>query len=410
MSITQTRDNHPAIMIKPSILARSGVYLYTHDEMIKRGFTPPVRKEIYKEYRPAAVLIRNKDKFAFTAMTVEHTDDEISAANFRDQASGVIGDSIEVTTLDDGEVALRGNIAFYTQDAVDYFNAGNKETSADYRSKVVLSKNPLYDLELVDIISVNAVVITERGRGGENVRVRDSLPSAQKKTGGLKMGYNVLGFLGIGRTKDKADFKLSQVVMTGVKQVHTVDAKKLDELVGGVMRHITVLSESKDREILIGAVQDSFKHPVEVIAKEKEVSALIDKFYSRCVDADEKALKETMDSVESEDKEKAKKTDTKDGEETPEEKAKREKEEKDEKDGAKTKDTARLIDEAFAKFRDEMKRTLDGIPGVVDAAVAKSLSLGAGAGGKTDGDTRTIDSTSIDNGDAAFLLDGIFGK
>jgi hypothetical protein len=422
MGAVKTRDSHPAIMVKHGILARSGVYLYSYDEMLQRGFKPPVKKDFYREYRPAHVLIRAKDKFAFTTMTVEHTAEETNPKNFRSQASGIIGENIEVTTLDNGEVALSGNIAFYTQDAADYYNAGHKETSADYRSKVVLSKNPEYDLELVEIMSVNGVVLTERGRGGPSVRVTDSA-RPQNNIGGLKMKKGVLGFLGIGRAKDEANFRLSQVVMSAVKQVHTLDAAGVSKSVEDVMSHITCLSESDTREILIGAVRDSFSHPVEAVAKEKEVSDIIDKLYARCRDADDAELKKTMDGLldkgedgddDEDDESKKKKADeakTKDTATIVDESKKKK------ADEAKTKDTATIVEEAIAKsvkpLQDELKRVNDSISATVDAAVAKALGVSGGKG-KDDakgGDSRTVDGASGNIAeDAAFLLDGVFGS
>jgi hypothetical protein len=399
-------------MVKPSILARSGVYLYSHDEMVKRGFTPPVKKDFYKEYRPAHVLIRAKDKFAFSAMTVEHTPDETNPDNFRAQVSGVVGDSIEVTTLNNGEVALQGKIAFYTQDAVDYFNAGNKETSADYRSKVVLSKNPEYDLEMVEILSVNGVVLTERGRGGPSVRVMDSASVIDNKTGGLKMKKGVLSTLfGIGRVEDKS-FKLSKLVMEKVKAVHTMDAAGVTKAVEDVMAHITPLGEREEREILIGAVTDSFKHPVEVVTKEKEVSEMIDKLYGRCIDADEKDLKKTMDGTSEEVAEELEGDAKKHLTEA----------EKLEGKGKETgaKDTAKIVEEAVAKvlapISEELKRVKDSIPAAIDAGVAKALGIagdgkgGDGKGGKG-GDSRTTDGAGeVDKEEASFVLDSAFGR
>lgn len=419
MAITVTKDNHPAIMIKQGILARSGVYLYSYDEMVQRGFTPPVKKDFYKEYRPAHVLIRAKDKFAFSAVTVEHTKDETNPDNFREQASGIVGDSIEVTTLDNGEVALQGSMAFYTQDAVDYFNSGNKETSADYRSKVVLSKNPEYDLELVEILSVNGVVLTERGRGGPSVRVMDSA-KADNKTGGLKMKKGVLStLLGIGRVKDDS-FKLSKLLMEKVKQVHTLDTAGITKAVEDVMAHITPLADREEREILIGAVTDSFKHPIEVVTKEKEVSEMVDKLYTRCVDADAAELKKTMDAAET-DEEKAERLE-KEAKSQSSGDAKKKLEKAEELEG-NTKDTGKLIEEAVAAalkpVTDELKRVKDSIPDAIDAGVKKALGLddaGKKKPGKEDDRSldggRNTDSTGdgkVDE-DAAFLLNGVFGQ
>ena len=174
----RVKDKHPALAIKDACLARSGVYVYSYDEMVSRGFTPAVKKSHYTEYRPKEVLARCKDKFAFTAVTKEHTLEETTADNFRMQASGIVGENIFVKDTDDGEVALYGKMAFYTRDAYDYYKEGNKETSADYRSVCMPDKSGQYDFILQDILSVNGVVVTARGRGGPTVRVMDNRSNA----------------------------------------------------------------------------------------------------------------------------------------------------------------------------------------------------------------------------------------
>ena len=213
-----TRDNHPAIAIKNACLARSGVYYYTYDEMVARGHIPKVKKRLYAEYRPVDVLVRCKDKFAFTAVTKEHTPEETNPENFRMQVSGIVGENIVAEEMPDGNIGLFGNVALYTRDGHEYYAAGNKETSADYKSVVVPDISGQYDYLLRDIISVNGVVLTARGRGGPNVRVKDS---ANNIIGGGNMSgkKGVLSFLGIGRTKDEG-FKLSKVVLDGAKTLH----------------------------------------------------------------------------------------------------------------------------------------------------------------------------------------------
>ena len=49
---TETLDeaSSSALIVKDAILARSGIYVYSYDEMVRRGHVPETKKEFYKEY------------------------------------------------------------------------------------------------------------------------------------------------------------------------------------------------------------------------------------------------------------------------------------------------------------------------------------------------------------------------
>ncbi len=359
----KTQDRHPAIMTKRAVLARSGVYIYSYQDMVNRGMKPKVKKEYYTEYRPAEVLVRCKDMFAFAVMSVEHTEEETNPENFGRQTDGVVGDTITTELMPDGETGVYGNIAFYTKDGVDYFNSGVRETSADYRSKVVASSNPAYDYELVDILSVNGVALTQKGRGGSSVRVMDSIKTADKTFGGLKMKRGILGFLGIGRSADAADFKISTVLLEHAKKIHDINVtagrtedsvvKAQEEGVKALMSHITPLSDRDEREVLIGAVTDSLLHPFQVLEKKDEVAKIVDNLYTKCRTADAADFQKTLDEAGG------------GKEETDEEKAARLEKEK----GSDTKDSATKLVELVEK----MTKTVDSIPALVDAAITKRI-------------------------------------
>jgi len=395
-------DRHPALGVKDACLARSGVYNYTYDEMVMRGYTPSIKKPLYSEFRPPEVVARAKDLFAFAAVTKEHTEMETTPENFRLQASGIVGDNIVVKDMPDGNIGLFGKMAFYTKDAWDYYQAGNKETSADYRSVCVPDTTGQYDFILKDILSVNGVVVTARGRGGSAVRVMDS-GNMFDRFGGNKMAgkKGVLGFLGIGRSKD-TEFKLSKIVMDGIKTLHSLDSAGREKLAGEMMTPVMQLNESADRELLIGAVRDSVEHPVEVLAKEKEVSEFIDSLYTRCADSDAKALEEAVKGVVTKDSDEAKK--------------KKEEDEKKAKEGCddkKTKDTAPAVE--MSKFIDDIvektaKRVGDSIGDMIDKKVSEALGVkpGDGKGKKEAGEGNTQDSIvdEVTREEASFLTSG----
>ena len=224
-------DKHPAIMVKPAILARSGIYVYGRDEILAMGITPAADKPFYAVYRPPNVLIEAREKFAFAVVTKEHTAFDTEPDNFSDQAEGVVGDSVDVVTLDDGNVGLKGRIAFYKKDAADYFEGGNRETSAQYQMRLAPSGDPArdgHDFVMTEIVSVNSLAITARGRGGGGVRVLDSTVVTNKVDGGIRMKGGFLSFLGIGKTKD-ADFKFSGVLMGSVAKIKTLDEAGIEK-------------------------------------------------------------------------------------------------------------------------------------------------------------------------------------
>jgi hypothetical protein len=402
------KDRHPAIMVKPAILARSGIYVYSRGEMLAMGFDLKDGKPSYKVYRPPHVLIEAKDKFCFAVVTKEHTVFDTSPENFRDQADGVVGDSVEVVTLGNGNIGLKGRIAFYTKDVADYFESGNRETSAQYRMALAPSGDPErdgYEFEMVGIESVNSLAITSRGRGGHDVRVLDSLGTGNSY-GGLKMKSGFLSFLGIGKPKD-AGFKFSDALFGGIAKIKALDAADtagIEKAVGEVMSHVVPLGDSEAKEVLTGAVSDCLKNADAVLAKKDGVAKKIDELYGKCQDADAEAVKRILDSDGKE----------KDGGEDPEKKKKDGGGDKDKdakKDGggkdALPKDfeavVAAAIDKAFGKFD-------ESIDAKIDAAMKKAL--GTEAVVKPAADSRHVSAADGGAGseDASYLVRGIFGN
>jgi hypothetical protein len=406
----RAHDKHPAILVKDAILARSGIYLYSRDEIWRMGFTPVEDKPLYKVYRPPHVLVEAKDKFAFAVVTKEHPVDDTSPDNFRDQAEGCVGDDIAVVALEGSNIGLRGKIAFYTQDVADYFERGNKETSAQYGLKLQESKDPVrdgYDFVMTEITSVNGLAITARGRGGSSVRVLDSI-ARNRAAGGYTMKKGFLAFLGVGKSKD-AGFKFSEVLlgsMAKVKALDAADTAGIDREVTDVMAYVAALGESEAREVLAGAVADCYKNIEAVLARKDEVSVKLDELYGKCQDADTEAVRRILgagkDSKAGED------GDAKEKEEDGKAAAAKE---KDKKDGA-GKD-ARLpdfdtligaaVDKAFARVN-------DSIDAKIDAVMKKALGGTAGVKPAVDSRPANAADSGAGNEDASYLVRGVFGN
>jgi len=419
-NLTLDEASSSAIIVKNAILARSGIYVYSYDEMCRRGHTPGVKKDFYKEYRPASVLITAKDKFKYAVLTKEHPS-SITADNIQQVIEGVVGSSIEVVTLDNNEVALKGELAFYTKDAVSYYDTGAKETSAQYISKVSPVFGQDYDYILEEIQEVQGLALTRQGRGGSSVAVLDSLISAGKaeeKAQGDKVMKNnsILSFLGIGKAPQD---ELSSLVIDSLKDysgLSDADKKTRKEKVDLLLSSV---SDSPEKETLVGTVNDCFSYPKEVLEKKEEVSKGLKALYTRCISSDVTALQATFDSIkgdddekktkDAEDKKKKEEDETKDAEakakedETKDAEAKaKEEEEKKKKESEGTKDsidlekmvvaiTARVVDSMSAKIDEMVKKNL-GIEDTKDESTKDSI----------------LPSFSSKENDSSFLLNGMF--
>jgi hypothetical protein len=404
----KVKDKHPAVLVKDAILARSGIYRYSREDLRGMKLVPREEKAEYKVYRPPGVLIGAKDKFPFAVVTKEHTASDTSPDNFRQQADGVVGDRIEVVALEDGHIALKGRIAFYTRDAADYFESGNRETSAQYDMRLAESRDPEgdgYDYMMTDIESVNGVAITARGRGGKNVRVLDSVAAAaiDKAIGGNEMG-GFLSFLGIGKAKDTG-FKFSDVLFGGIAKVKAfdgADAACIEGAVGEIMSHVSPLGGSEAKDILAGAVSDCLKNADAVLSRKDDVAKKIDELYAKCRDADAEAVKRVLDAGEEPDKDKGKDPD-KDKDKDPDKDK-----DKDKDKGAAAKDSgaviAAAVDKAFDKFS-------EGLDAKIDAAMKRVLGEGVGPKPPAPAGAVVGAADGLDNNDdASYLVRGVFGS
>jgi hypothetical protein len=392
-----TRDSSPQLAVKDTVFARSGVYLYSRDEVASWGIKPKEYKPFYRLYRPAGALVAAKDKFALVPFCKEHPPVDVTPENFHTYASGVTGGPIEAVTLDDGEIGLKGSVAFFTQDAYDFYMTGNKEVSVGYthRLREVRDAGKAgYDLIMESIESVNHACVVTRGRGGANVRVLDSVQTGAKNTGGVKMRKGFLAALGIGRAKDEK-FKLSQVLFDSVVKVGALDQAGIDAEVAGVMAHVNALGDSEAKELLVGAVTDCFKYPVEVVAQKEKVGGKIDGLYDKCRAADAEAVQRILDEDGSGDD-----VDT---------------DKKKDKGAAAAKDAApKNLDEAIdAAVQKAVAATKDGFEAKIDASVRKALGLAEG-GTKKPAEGVPASGRAADSAggveDASYLLRGVFGN
>ena len=396
---TEDSEVTPFITQKDVILCRSGIQIYSYAEVVAALGEPPVKKDFYKEYRPASVVVKAKDLFKSLPVCCEHPSEWITSKNWKELAGGTLDKEIEVVALEgesEGEIGLKSNITFYTDDLYNYY-LDNKEVSVGYTCKKHFVDNPEevgYDLILDEIIEVNHLAITRAGRGGSSVAVIDSI------IGGLRpMRTGIFAYLASKMQKDsKESFSFGKEVINAVKNSKGTTEEELAGEMKGVLDSMSVLKDCEAKDTLLDVVKDCFDNKEKAIANEGELTATLDSMW---IDIHGDSLKEiakafaklsetkTDTSVsandtdsQNKDSEPEKKDEGKEGENKDAEPEKKdegkegenkdaESEKKDEKDGCSNKDSAPV----FATKDDIIQAVKDSIKPMVMEAVKECLGI-----------------------------------
>ena len=379
-------DASPFIEQKDVILCRSGIQLYHKSELegfITEDNKPAVERDWYREYRPANVIVKAKEKFKSLPVTKEHPDVWVSPQNFSELAGGTLDKEIDVVALDgeaDGEIGLKSNITFYTEELYNYY-LDNKEVSVGYTCKKHFVDNPEevgYDIILDEITEVNHLAITRAGRGGSKVAVIDSI------IGGMKpMRTGIFAFL---KSKKQAvndsNFSFGKTVLEAVKNSKGTTEAELEGEMKGVLDSMKILKDCEAKDKLMDVVKDCFDNKEMALSEEAELTSTLDSMwieirgdslkemaraFSKLAEKPESAEGANKDSKDEEDENKDSKDeeenkdskdeeeenkDSKDEEEENKD-SKEEKEEKEEKDGC-NKDSA-LIASILDSVKAELK-------------------------------------------------------
>ena len=390
-------DGQAYITVKKARIARAGKQVYSAKELAAQGITLQDGKTFGVVYRPPEVLIKNKDKFANVPFVNDHTPGDVTPDNWKDYAIGFVSGGIGVEVVDD-EIWVTGDVVFYDRTAYEAYKNGKVELSAGYDIKLGVvqdAKVAGYDVVLLDIPKVNHVALCDMARAGHNARVLDSLKIFERGIGGFGMAEKTkilggfLSLFGIGKSKDES-FKFSKVLMDSIAKMGTLDAEGINKEVAGVMSHVASFGDSDERGLLIGAITDCFKHPVEVLAQREVISVKLDELYGKCQDAETAAVARILDEGKKDG----------DGED-----------EDDKKGGSNTANDAAdipaIVDAAVTKALGAFS---DNISALVDTAVRKNLGLDDDEKGKEGiGDNRQMTDSAAGE-DASWLLKGVFGQ
>jgi hypothetical protein len=397
----------PYIVVKNVILCRSGLQVYTADEIARNGQLDMTGhdKASYIEYRQPSVVVAAKDKMMRLPVAKEHPDGEwITPDNWSRYAKGITGESVDVIPIDGGEIGIQSSLAFYTRELYEYYTNGNKEVSLGYKCDkrwATEEESQKYgcDIMLTEITDVNHLALTALGRGGDKVAVLDSV------FGGLmKMRTGIFQYVfSRGRAADSA-VPFSAGVFTQLESVKDKGNDELAAAAGVVLDSIVVLKDSPGKEELCNMVQDCFDNPAKAVANKAEISKVLDSCYNSVsgesmkdvekavapaavTDTDGKG-KNTNNVADSEKKEAEKKEDEK---ETEEEKKK----EADKKSG--TKDSAQAVVDALVPA--VTKAVMDSLGATLDSKITAAVQKITGISGNTpkpDGGKVTDSTDSFD--------------
>lgn len=373
-------DASPYIEKKDVILCRSGIQLYSYAEAVDAIGEPPVKKDFYREYRPANIVVKAQDKFCSLPVTKEHPPEWVTPENWDKYCGGIVGNKISVVALEgesEGEIGIKADITFYTRDLYNYY-LDYKEVSLGYTCKKHYVENPDevgYDILLDEITEVNHLAITQAGRGGSSVAVIDSI------IGGLKpMRTGIFAYLASKMQKDsKEPFSFGKEVLKAVKNSKGTTEKELANEMKGVLDSMSVLKDCEAKDTLVNVVKDCFDNKEKALANEAELTSTLDSMW---VDIHGDCLKEiaiafaklsgnTPESlVQTADAEPKEKED-----EAPKE-----------KDGCKNKDSVAIT-------KDDMLSAIkDALPELVQNAVKEVLGL------RDDNTKPHIDGGVVDSG------------
>ena len=401
---TSVKDTaEPFILQKDVILCRSGIQLYHKSEVasyITEDNKPAVEKEWYREYRPAAVIVKAQDKCKSLPVTKEHpTIDWVTSENFSQLAGGVTSNDISIVALhgeSEGEIGIQSNLTFFTQELYDYY-LNNKEVSLGYICKKHFVDNPEevgYDIILDEITTINHVAITRAGRGGSSVSIIDTI------LGGLKqMRSNFFGAL---IAKKQTDSKES----FGAKVYNAVIKAKdeRDKELNYVFDAINSFKDGEKKANIIAVVTDAFENKEKLKGNEEEFKKTIDAMYASmcecsveemtkmCTSTKDSECKEEKKEEDSEDKEEEKKEEDsedkeeekkeEDSEDKEEEKKEKEKDSEDKKEEG-TKDSSPLNKEDILKLMAEnlaplVKDSVKEVLGIKDSKGYGGMPAGSG--------------------------------
>ena len=385
MKKTNTLDSSasPFIVQKDVILCRSGIQIYSYNEVKMALGEPPVKKDFYREYRPASVVVKAQDLCHSLPVTKEHPDTWVTPDNWSSLAGGVLDKEVSVVALDgesDGEIGIKSNVTFFTRELYDYY-INNKEVSLGYECKKHFVDNASelgYDIILDEITTVNHLAITRAGRGGSSVAIIDSI------IGGLKpMRTGIFAWLKGKKQEDSSvATSFGQKVLASVKNSKGTTEEEIAGEMKSVLDSMYVLKDCETKSTLVNVVKDCFNNREKTLENEEELTKTLDSMWNEVhscglaeinnalgkasvKDSEEKEESKGEEKTKDSEKEKEKeesKEESKDsekeeskGEEKTEDSEEKEESKGEEKTDSCNKDSSSIKDDILSAIKDSIK-------------------------------------------------------
>ena len=370
MKKTTTLDSSasPFIVQKDVILCRSGIQIYSYNEVKMALGEPPVKKDFYREYRPASVVVKAQDLCRSLPVTKEHPDTWVTPDNWSSLAGGVLDKEVSVVALDgesDGEIGIKSNVTFFTRELYDYY-INNKEVSLGYECTKHFVDNASelgYDIILDEITTVNHLAITRAGRGGSSVAIIDSI------IGGLKpMRTGIFAWLKGKKQEDSsATTSFGQKVLTSVKNSKGTTEEEIAGEMKSVLDSMSVLKDCETKSTLVNVVKDCFDNREKTLENEEELTKTLDSMWNEVHSCGLAEINNALGKAsvkDSEEKEESKGEEkTEDSEKEKEDSKGEEKTEDSEKEESKgeektdscNKDSSSIKDDILSAIKDSIK-------------------------------------------------------
>lgn len=172
--------NSSGRIIKNLRICGSGLYEYHISEAPLMGLADKpawVTGDTFKVYRPADVLVKNKDLYARVPIITGHHV-RVNTANAKQLAVGMVGDTVQSEVGDDGETYLYTTGTIISGDGIEAYEKLG-QLSVGYDPIVVWQEgmhgDQHYDAVMTGLNEVNHLLICKVARGGPQCMVMDSI-------------------------------------------------------------------------------------------------------------------------------------------------------------------------------------------------------------------------------------------
>lgn len=171
--------------------ARTGVQEYYAGELPHDQLPPQYRSDPYavlRLLRPEAEVFdeASMKSFAHKPVTAGHPPQFVDAKNYRDYQIGFSKGSVEKR-----ENRLRVGLTLQDAETIQQVNDGRDQLSAGYQSEVVWQPGVHPEYGPYDAVQTkirgNHIAVVDKARGGSELRINDSWPTATTQQGGEPM-------------------------------------------------------------------------------------------------------------------------------------------------------------------------------------------------------------------------------